>query len=124
MVLYIINCSKEKAQTSCSAKDMYKSKRFIQNLHNTEKPNTCCLIFSGKYGLIDPSVQIAPYDLNLNYTSLKYQQELATLIEQKLRCKLNQNVISEIHTDSKDIYYDLIEKSLIKINYSGKIKTI
>ncbi|EGQ9576074.1 hypothetical protein F3S07_23260 [Vibrio alginolyticus] len=124
MILFIINCSKEKARLPCLAKDMYKSKRFIDNLSATDKPNSNCLIFSGKYGLIEPTENIAPYDINLNCTSCKYKEEIKIKLKQKLNKILVQNEIEEIHTDSKDSYYEAIKQSLISLNYSGKLKSI
>lgn len=124
MILFIINCSKEKAKIPCLAKDMYKSKRFIDNLCRANKTHSECLILSGKYGLIKPSKKIAPYDINLNLSSLSHRKEIIKKIEITLKEFITENRIKEIHTDSKDSYYNAIKQSLDNINYSGKIKSI
>lgn len=124
MILFIINCSKEKAQIPCLAKDMYKSKRFIDNLCCADKPNSECLILSGKYGLIKTSKKIEPYDVNLNLSSLDYRNKITKKIETTLKKFIIKNKINEIHTDSKDSYYNAIKQALENINYSGKLKSI
>lgn len=68
----VIGCTKKKKSYECKASEMYsesilfsKTIEYIQSYY-FDMP---CVILSAKYGIIQPSALIAPYDVSMSYQS-------------------------------------------------------
>lgn len=63
--LCIIGCGKDKAGIRTKAADMYVGSNFLIRKNYAIKNFINWVIFSGKYGILEPDEIIEPYDLNL-----------------------------------------------------------
>lgn len=62
MTLYIVGCSKSKANARCKARDMYTGQLFALSREFLENSGARWCIASAKYGILDPDMEISPYD--------------------------------------------------------------
>ena len=125
--LAIINCKSKKQDYSCSAEEMYsKSFQFRSQITFIKQYYKNYLILSSKYGLIEPSKIIEPYEISLSKGSrLKKTNQLKN---NEIEIWSN-NVINQLKELS--IIYDIIDLHIsnpylnpIKIILNDKIKHI
>lgn len=65
-IVYLVSCvSKKRARPAC-AKNLYDSELFKKARLYAEKSGHSWCILSAKYGLVEPSRVIAPYDVTLS----------------------------------------------------------
>lgn len=63
---YLVSCVGKKRSTALPAKDVYASEWFFRARAHVERTGCQWFILSAKYGLLDPSEVIRPYELTLN----------------------------------------------------------
>jgi hypothetical protein len=64
--LVLVSCVKQKRSTPAPAKDLYTSTFFRLARRLVERHNADWLILSAKFGLLDPSREVEPYEQTLN----------------------------------------------------------
>ena len=111
MKIAIISCSARKLNFACSAKEMYSpSSTFSLSLEYAKKFADQIFILSAKYGLIDPNMEIVPYNLNLAALSKQERINWAERVIEELQ------KVSDIENDhftllaGKNYYQLLIQK--------------
>ena len=63
----VIPCTNQKAAVSGPAREVWSGNHFQLVLAHAEMFYDKVLVMSYKYGLIDPDMEIEPYDININY---------------------------------------------------------
>ncbi len=84
----LVTCVKEKADSSCAAKDLYQGQLFNQFMQEAHDQNADEIyILSGKHGLLELEDIIAPYDLNLNEQSsafvMDWSRQVLTALDKR-----------------------------------------
>ncbi|ATF13567.1 hypothetical protein A616_16755 [Brevibacillus brevis X23] len=87
MKIALVSCSKNKRDFTCAAAEMYsestlftKATSYIKN-QNYER----WFILSALHGLLDPALQIEPYDVTLNNMSSSEIKQWASKVMQQLQ---------------------------------------
>jgi hypothetical protein len=81
----LVACVKQKQESSCQAKDMYRSEAFKAWMKYAESWGADKIfILSGKHGLLKLTQEIKPYDFNLNVQSRSYRRAWAKDVLTKL----------------------------------------
>ncbi len=62
----LVMCSSQKINAAGAAKNLYVSRRFIDDVKIAEECYHNWRIISGKHGILSPDSQIDPYDIDLN----------------------------------------------------------
>jgi len=103
--LYIVSCTKRKiwdldpnASKYVRAKDAYKGEHFIKWLNSSKSKNTFWIIFSSKYGLIEPDHPIENYDIHI-------MDKGAITDEMLLRQIMHYSFYNKKISDFKKIYF-------------------
>ena len=81
----LVACVKQKQDSPCQAKDMYVSEEFKAWVKYAKAWGADKIfILSGKYGLLELTKEIKPYDFNLNVQSRSYRRAWAKDVLTKL----------------------------------------
>ena len=64
--LYLVSCVKTKQRCPAPARNLYTSNWFVKARTCVERSGRSWYILSAKYGLVEPSEQIEPYEKTLN----------------------------------------------------------
>jgi len=88
MSVVLISCVKEKKSYKCKAKDLYNSTWFHYAWDYAQSLNPGkVFILSAKYGLVDPEVEIGPYEDTLNTKTVReirtWADTLLTSLQEK-----------------------------------------
>ena len=120
-VLVIVPCGKRKIWskqpnvTKVAAKDAYISQYFRLCKRYAEKFSDKWVIFSGKYGIIEPDMSIENYDSKLTYgkTKREFHQKIKEQLEELLiEYKI---VVSLCGKDYSKILEDMIDHHKVKL---------
>jgi hypothetical protein len=65
----LVACCRSKLRVPAPARDLYTSPLFRAARTYAERKYECWFILSAKYGLVDPSTVVEPYDLSLRELS-------------------------------------------------------
>lgn len=84
----LISCVSKKVQDAAEAKDLYKSALFAKSRKFIEQHCDSWFILSAKYGMIEPTDIIEPYDDTLNAKSRRERDEWANKVWALLRKQL------------------------------------
>ena len=88
--IYLISCVKSKQDYSCRSEDMYVSTLFKKMLRYAKKNNpNHIFILSAKYGLLELSDVIAPYEETLNKMKRQERDEWSKMVLGQLKKKGN-----------------------------------
>src|SRR3989339_1134148 len=87
----LISCVSAKQNFPSVAKNLYISPLFINSKKYAEKRLDKYFILSAKYGLLEPSDFIEPYEETLNNKSKQERLEWANKVFQKLDLKIEKN---------------------------------
>jgi len=82
MRIGLVACCKEKLFQLASAEDLYQSQLFRLSRQYVERHCDSWYILSAKYGLLQPKVEISPYDFTLMDAGMEYRRSWAN------RCNL------------------------------------
>ncbi len=85
MLLALVACVKTKATTARQARDLYMSDLFVKASTYAEKAADAWYILSAKYGLVDPSTVIAPYEKTLKRMRVAERKAWAAQVFRDLR---------------------------------------
>ncbi|MCK5284133.1 MAG: hypothetical protein KAJ86_00955 [Alphaproteobacteria bacterium] len=107
--IYLLSCVKSKQSQSCCAEDMYVSSLFKKMLQyaKNQKPSHI-FILSAKYGLLELSDVIEPYEKTLKKMYKKDREEWAKSVLSKLKKKTNFEVDNFIFLAGKEYRENLI----------------
>jgi len=84
MTYGLVACCATKADAPCAAKDLYVSPLFRMSREWIERQSIPWFILSAKYGLLDPSRIVEPYNLTLSQLSRQQRQQWARHVQQQL----------------------------------------
>lgn len=80
-VVYVVPCSRQHVEHAAPARDFYESHQFRYTLAAAERMAAAdggrVLIMSAKYGLVEPTEVLAPYDVTVNDSAAIDQFRLA-----------------------------------------------
>lgn len=115
MRIALISCSKNKMVTECVASKMYsKSTLFKKTLNYCHRQNyDLIFILSAKYGILNPSDKILPYELTLNSFS---KSELKIWAEQCYKILLPKYIESQFDFYAGKVYFKELSKLLPNSN--------
>lgn len=107
--IYFINCGKGKRNIPCKAEDMYIAPYFRKQLEYAKllKPDYI-YILSAKYGLLELTDIISPYNLKITTLSKEKRKKWVYRIINKIKSKHNINTDKFIFSCSKEYYKDLL----------------
>jgi hypothetical protein len=80
----LVGCSAQKALVRCPARDMYRSPLFRAARAYAEATCQRWFILSAKYGLLEPSTIIEPYDQRLSRDRERWGERVGRQIEKAL----------------------------------------
>ncbi len=83
--IYLVACVAVKQNTPTAARDLYISPWFKKARAYVERYSERWYILSAKYGLLEPTTVISPYNITLNNMGIKERQRWAHEVYQKLR---------------------------------------
>lgn len=108
----LIGCSKSKLDYPAPAQDLYTSALFAKRKAYATATGKPWFILSAQHGLLKPTTQIAPYDLNLGDTPQSFRSSWGTRVAESLRAAHGSldNVVVEIHAGST--YTNAVRKPL------------
>lgn len=86
--IYLISCSKSKAQERCQASELYTSSLFRKSVQYVESIGGEWFVLSAKYGLVLKETVIDPYDETLNDKNKKQREEWANSIFEQIKNKI------------------------------------
>jgi hypothetical protein len=75
MTYGIVACCATKRTSPCEAKDLYLSPLFRMSRQWIERQGVPWFILSAKYGLLEPSRIVEPYDLTLSHLTATQRME-------------------------------------------------
>lgn len=104
--VFLITCTKAKADKPLPAKDLYISNTFILSRKIAEKYGDIWFIISAKHGLLNPEKIISPYDLDIQTLSKTNQNQWADKIAYSLSCLVNND--DHIIFLGDNGYYDIL----------------
>lgn len=81
----IIPCTRQKAAVSGPAREVWSGAHFQLVLAHAEIFYDKVLVMSYKYGLIDPDMEIEPYDIDIRYASAKARLEWWFVLRKQIR---------------------------------------
>ena len=87
-IAYILGCSKTKRKAPCQAWEMYQGAFFKKSLRWAKTQSRFIYILSVKYGLLDLSDWIAPYELSIWDLSKKQYTEWVVLVTSQFEEKM------------------------------------
>lgn len=76
----LVSCASKKIESEAAARELYCSTLFTLSRTFAERSCDKWFILSAKYGLLGPSVRVAPYDLTLNRMRIAARREWATRV--------------------------------------------
>lgn len=107
--IILIACGKQKKTVPAKAKEMYTGTLFKKSLHYAQKINADeIFILSAKYGLLELSDIIYPYNLSLSMLSNYKRKMWALKVITALSMKCNLNEDSFTILSSKRYYVDIV----------------
>ena len=84
----LVSCASKKLSHPAEARDLYVSSLFAKSRGFSERYCDLWFILSAKYGLVEPTQIIQPYEETLNTKSRRARNEWAELVWASLRPKL------------------------------------
>lgn len=84
MTYGLVACCATKANKACVAKDLYVSPLFRMSRQWIERQGVPWFILSAKYGLLDPSRIVEPYNLTLSQLSRQQRQQWSRHVHQQI----------------------------------------
>lgn len=84
MTYGLVACCATKADKACAAKDLYVSPLFRMSRSWIERQGIPWFILSAKYGLLDPSRIVEPYNLTLSQLSRQQRQQWSRHVHQQI----------------------------------------
>jgi hypothetical protein len=84
MTYGLVACCATKASKACAAKDLYVSPLFRMSRQWLERQGVPWLILSAKYGLLDPSRIVEPYNLTLSQLTRQQRQQWSKHVHQQI----------------------------------------
>lgn len=87
----LVSCGKMKLNRTAAAKDLYSSALFKSSLGFSNYVSSKSFILSAKYGLVDPTREVDPYDLSLNSLSKAEKDRWAKNVCADLQEQINPN---------------------------------
>jgi hypothetical protein len=84
-IVYLVSCSKTKARHRTKAELLYISARFRYSRLVAIKSQSPWYILSAKFGLLQPTTTVAPYDLSLSNFSVQRRKDWARQVFASLR---------------------------------------
>lgn len=120
--IVLVACVKEKQNSVCLAKDMYKGDLFPEWMKFAESLNPSNIfILSGKYGLLNLDDEIEPYDVNLNLKAeeaLKnWSKEILTKLKANYNLKIDKFIIL-----TNEVYSRYLVKEIVNFEIPFEIE--
>jgi hypothetical protein len=84
MTYGLVACCATKADKACAAKDLYVSPLFRMSRQWIERQGVLWFILSAKYGLLDPSRIVEPYNLTLSQLTRQQRQQWSRHVHQQI----------------------------------------
>src|SRR5438477_11428405 len=84
----LVGCVKQKRSIPCLAKDLYSSPLWRKRRAYAEHSGGPWMILSAKYGLVDPTQELAPYDLTLHELTSNERQAWGLNYVRELKVRL------------------------------------
>ena len=81
----IIACSKTKLSTAAPAINLYTGPLFTTSVEVAKQEGRPILVFSTRYGLLDPADVIEPYDLSYEAMTPSERERLTTILRQQFQ---------------------------------------
>lgn len=82
--IFLVSCVKSKRAHQASARDLYTSTLFQGSRRLSERLAKRWYILSAKYGLVEPSQVIEPYELTLNRLGIAERRKWAEIVVDRL----------------------------------------
>ena len=121
-IIALVTCVASKAEKPCPAEKMYLGPDFQRYMETarTYHPDRL-FILSGKYGLLEPTTIIEPYDVDLNKVS---EQQLRSWSDTVLK---NLEQVSDLKKDyyvliASPVYYQYLIQPISRYTIPLKIK--
>ena len=87
----IIPCTNQKSTVPGPACEVWQGANFQLTLYHAQKWYDRVFIMSYKYGLIDPDLEIEPYDVNIQYASAEEKLEWWWQIKEQIKDLAKEN---------------------------------